>query len=212
MAGSLEFINQTEVTSGVTTIDVDNVFSADYDVYYCQIVGLYHNVNVSNGVEGIRLIDSGGSVISASEYDNATLVLKADTTFQEVRNTSNSYMNMYLITDQQSDGSSSSSFYIYNPYDSSSYTFMQYQSSAGVEDCSISRPGRSDTELIDSCLTDCELALSTPGEVGAYDPFVQQGSNTSIELENERQASLWMECVEEQSCPRLSEGYCAPVK
>ena len=100
MAGSLEFINQTEVTSGVTTIDVDNVFSADYDVYYCQIVGLYHNVNVSNGVEGIRLIDSGGSVISASEYDNATLVLKADTTFQEVRNTSNSYMNMYLITDQ----------------------------------------------------------------------------------------------------------------
>lgn len=131
MAGSLEFINQTTVSSGVTTIDVDNVFSADYDVYYCQIVGLYHNVNVSNGVEGIRLIDSGGSVISASEYDNATLVLKADTTFQEVRNTSNSYMNMYLITDQQSDGSSSSSFYIYNPYDSSSYTFMQYQSTGG---------------------------------------------------------------------------------
>lgn len=131
MAGSLEFINQTEVTSGVTTIDVDNVFSDSYDVYYCQIVGLYHNVNVSNGVEGIRLIDSGGSVISASEYDNATLVLKADTTFEEVRNTSNSYMNMYLITDQQSDGSSSSSFYIYNPYDSSSYTFMQYQSTGG---------------------------------------------------------------------------------
>ena len=128
MAGNLEFINQTEVPSGVTTVDVDNVFSADYDVYYCQIVGLYHNLDVSNVVEGIRLIDSGGSVISASEYDNATLVLKADTTFQEVRNTSNSYMVMYLVTDQQSDGSTSSSFYIYNPYDSSSYTFMQYQS------------------------------------------------------------------------------------
>lgn len=131
MAGSLEFINQTAVTSGVTTVDVDNVFSDSYDVYYCQIVGLYHNVDVSNGVEGIRLIDSGGSVITASEYDNATLVLKADTTFQEVRNTSNSFMNMYLITDQLSDGASSSSFYIYNPNDSSSYTFMQYQSTGG---------------------------------------------------------------------------------
>lgn len=83
---------------------------------------------------------------------------------------------------------------------------------AGVEDCSISRPGRSDSELIDQCLTECEDALSTPGEVGAYDPFVQQGQNTSIELENERQAALWMECIEEQSCDRLSQGYCAPVK
>lgn len=82
----------------------------------------------------------------------------------------------------------------------------------GVEDCSISRPGRSDSELIDVCLTECDQALSTPGEVGAYDPFVQQGQNTSIELENERQAALWMECIEEQSCSRLSEGYCAPVK
>ena len=128
MATNLEFINQTEVTSGVTTVNVDNVFSDSYDVYYCQIVGLYHNLNVSNVVEGIRLIDSGGSVITASEYDNATLVLKADTTFEEVRNTSNSFMNIYLTTDQLSDGASSSSFYIYNPYDSSSYTFMQYQS------------------------------------------------------------------------------------
>ena len=128
MATNLEFIKQTEITSGVTTVNVDNVFSDKYDVYYCQIVGVFHNLNVSNGIEGIRLIDSGGSVITASEYDNATLVLKAETTFQEVRNTSNSFMNMYLITDQQSDGASSSSFYIYNPYDSSSYTFMQYQS------------------------------------------------------------------------------------
>lgn len=82
----------------------------------------------------------------------------------------------------------------------------------GDEDCSISRPGRSDSELIDSCMDDCSTALSTPGEVGAYDPFVQQGQNTSIELQNERQAALWMECIEEQSCSRLSEGYCAPVK
>lgn len=84
--------------------------------------------------------------------------------------------------------------------------------SAGEEDCSISRPGRSDSDLIDTCMTECEDALSTPGEVGAYDPFVQQGQNTSIELQNERQAALWMECIEEQSCSRLSEGYCAPVK
>ena len=128
MATNLQFINQTEITEGVTTVNVDNVFSTNYDVYYCQVVGVYHDTNVSNGIEGIRLIDSSGSVITASEYDNATLVLKADTSIQEVSNTANSYWNMYLITDQLSDGQSSSSFYIYNPYDSSTYTFMQYQS------------------------------------------------------------------------------------
>jgi len=128
MATNLQFIKSTSITAGVTTVNVDNVFSDQYDVYYCQVVGVFHDTDVSNGIEGIRLIDSSGSVITASEYDNATLVLKADTSFQEVNNTSNSYMNMYLITDQLSDGSSSSSFYIYNPYNSSSYTFMQYQS------------------------------------------------------------------------------------
>ena len=125
---NLNFINQTDITSGVTTINVDNVFSNDYRVYFCEIAGVFHNTDVSNGIEGIRFIDNSGSVITGSEYDNATLVLKSDTAFQQVRNTSQSYMNMYLITDQQSDGVSSSSFYIYTPYESDLYTYMHYQS------------------------------------------------------------------------------------
>lgn len=125
---ALNFINETSISSGVTTINVDNVFSDDYDVYFCQIIGLHHDTDVSNGVEGIRLIDNSGSAITASEYEYATFVLKGDTTFQEVRSTTGTYMSMYLITDQQSDGQSSASFYVYQPYNSSSYTYMQYQS------------------------------------------------------------------------------------
>ena len=44
MSTNLHFINQTEVTEGVTTVNVDNVFSNNYDVYYCQILGLYHDL------------------------------------------------------------------------------------------------------------------------------------------------------------------------
>lgn len=124
----LKFINETSISSGVTTIDVDNVFSSNYDVYFCQIIGLHHNTDVSNGVEGIRLIDNSGSVVTQSEYEYATQVLKGETTFQEVISTSNTFMSMYLITDQQTDGQASASFYFYQPYNTSSYTFMQYQS------------------------------------------------------------------------------------
>ena len=128
--GNLEFINSTSVSSGVTTVNVDNVFSADYDVYYCNIIGLYHNVNVSNGVEGIRFIDSGGSVISASEYDYATLNLKSYTTFTETRGTSDTRIWLGQITDQLADsGGANVGFYIFNPYDSSSYTFVTSQAS-----------------------------------------------------------------------------------
>ncbi len=127
--GNLEFINSTSVSAGVTTVNVDNVFSADYDVYYCNIIGLYHNVNVSNGVEGIRFIDSGGSVISATEYDYALLVMPASSAFTDTtRATNANYLNMNIFTDQLSDsGGANLGFYVFNPYDSSSFTFTKSQ-------------------------------------------------------------------------------------
>ena len=129
MATNLEFINTTSVSAGVTTVNVDNVFSADYDVYYCNIIGLYHNLNVSNGVEGIRFIDSSGSVISASEYDYANYIGASATGWGDTtRATNSNYLNMNIFTDQLSDsGGANLGFYVFNPYDSSSYTFTTSQ-------------------------------------------------------------------------------------
>ena len=129
MATNLQFINSTSVSAGVTTVNVDNVFSDNYDVYYCQVLGLFHDTDVSNGVEGIRLIDSGGSVISASEYDYAVLVMKASASFTDTtRATGATFLNMNTFTDQLSDsGGANLGFYVFNPYDSSSYTFTKSQ-------------------------------------------------------------------------------------
>ena len=128
MATNLEFIKSVDVTSGVVTVDVDNVFSDSYDVYYVQFVGVFHNTNVSNGIEGIRFLDSSGTVISQSEYDYANLVMPSATAFQEQPNTARGFIFFGLYTDQLSDGQANASMYIYNPYDSSSYTFIQSQS------------------------------------------------------------------------------------
>ncbi len=77
--------------------------------------------------------------------------------------------------------------------------------------CGIVRPGKESDELISDCIGYCEEALTEPGELGTYDPYERVSSSTSIELENEEQAALWMDCVAQQSCERLGQGYCAPI-
>ena len=76
----------------------------------------------------IRLLDSSGSSISASEYDSANLVLRYGSSFTELRETSATqftYGAGYVI--DSNVGSGGLIAYIYNPYDSSSYTFLQHQ-------------------------------------------------------------------------------------
>ena len=122
--GNLEFINSTTVSSGVTTVDVDNVFSANYDVYFVQFVGIYQSTNVSNGIEGLRLIDNAGSVITASEYGYANLNMPSGSAFAENRFATRDFIFFGMYADQLSDGQANASMYIFNPYNSSSFTFL----------------------------------------------------------------------------------------
>lgn len=79
-------------------------------------------------------------------------------------------------------------------------------------ECDIKIPGLDDwTEKYDDCVDDCQLALETPGQIGDYDPDVENNTGERVILENERQAAAWMDCVEETSCEKLSDGYCAPI-
>jgi|TARA_R100000458_G_C8202345_1_gene192459 hypothetical protein len=131
MASNLEFINQTKITPGVTTINVDNVFSDKYDTYYCNIVGFFHDTDVSNGVEGLRFIGSSGNVISSSDYDYGAHTLISTGSFSETQNTGDTRIWIGTISDQLTDGQANASFYIFNPYDSTSYTFVASQASGG---------------------------------------------------------------------------------
>jgi len=80
-----------------------------------------------------------------------------------------------------------------------------------LEDCGIQRAGRDANDLIGTCMDNCEGAIDEPGETGPYNPYERTGSSESVDLENERQAAVWMQCISETSCDRLTEGYCAPV-
>jgi len=125
MATNLEFIKSASGTS-VSALDLTDCFSADYDVYYLSISKLDQN-SVSNEVK-INFLDSGGSQITSANYDQATLVLKSNTTFSESRNTGLTFDFIgYGVRDSE-DGIGLG-MYIFNPYDSSSYTFYTVQNS-----------------------------------------------------------------------------------
>ena len=87
-------------------------------------------------------------------------------------------------------------------------------------ECGIARPGIEPREQITNCVSACEYALSQPGEQGSYDPD-RPNTSSGVELENERQAAAWMDCVwatapegslsGSEECRALDEGYCAPT-
>ncbi len=64
------------------------------------------------------------------------------------------------------------------------------------------------------CIETCESAVATPGDAGDYNPQEKTPSSQSIELENDQQAALWMDCVQEKSCELLKTSggrFCAPI-
>ena len=124
MATNLEFIKSASGTS-VSSLSVTDCFSADYDVYYVSIskadlsLSAYHYA---------RFIDSGG-VDSTANYDSAGQSIRSYAVFGEMRFTGQTYINNIAYQSANTSDGNSLSFFVFNPYDSSSYTFALGQAS-----------------------------------------------------------------------------------
>jgi len=82
--GNLEFIKSASGTS-VSSLSVTDCFSDKYDVYEVFIP----TDDLSSTVDTrFRLLDSGGSEVTATSYDIATLTLRAGASFAQERLTS----------------------------------------------------------------------------------------------------------------------------
>ena len=131
MATNLQFIKSASGSS-VSSLDVTDCFSDTYDVYYFALAV----TNQSSGTANIdaRLLDSGGNEVSTSTYDFAGLDMNSYTTFSEVRLTSQtSYKNLTISDNDNPQEDGNAGFYVFNPYDSSSYTFVTNQSAMIIE-------------------------------------------------------------------------------
>ena len=112
-----------EVTADGTaaTLDITNIFSADYDIY--KITSTSHqNSDTHTGLH-LRFIDSGGSVITAGDYDYGRVRLKTDNnTLHERLENQSRITNQFGLADLHPEGSTTVT-YVFNPFNSSTYTF-----------------------------------------------------------------------------------------
>lgn len=84
-----------------------------------------------------------------------------------------------------------------------------------AEQCNIQVPGHTGDQgrqdMISACEDHCEQAMGQAGEVGDYNPNVRTSGNEDVFLENDAQAALWMQCIDETACDDLNSNYCAPT-
>jgi len=122
MATNLEFIKNVKGLDNITALDIDNVFSDKYDVYFVTHLTGQSSV----GYIDMSLLDSAGNQVTTATYDKAHLSMPANTSFSEYRLVNNDRWARVNYTYQNAIGGTTS-YYIFNPYDSSSYTFMTFQ-------------------------------------------------------------------------------------
>jgi len=126
--GNLEFIKSASGTS-VSSLSVTDCFSADYDVYQVNI----SKVDTTNTTwVSWSYLDSGGSEITSAIYDEAVLEMLSYAAYVESANTGlNNHLRAMRGTANSTD-LGGLTITIFNPYNSSSYTFSTVQSSGFV--------------------------------------------------------------------------------
>ena len=118
---NLRLINETTATSTASVLATD-IFSADFDIYKIVITDI-DQTSSGGFINQLRFINSSGSIVTSSEYDNALLQLKAYGSFGEVRQTNQTKMDLLSTLTGGSEIAEGAVIYIFNPFSSSSYTF-----------------------------------------------------------------------------------------
>ena len=122
--GSLEFLTSQTVTSMTSAIDFTEVFTDRYDVYYLESKNVQSDT--TGYTVGIQFYESG-VLESAGVYQYGHQSGRANGTFGEGKSTTESWIHIGADTDNTTANSSNSYTYIYNPTNSSKYTFLTKQ-------------------------------------------------------------------------------------
>ena len=122
---ALRLINETTAIDGVTSVNVTDVFSADFDIY--KIVANVDTSSITAVDVNLRLLNSSGSPITSGVYDRAFLRMRMDTAFSEGRATNETGALAMVSTADQNPEGGNTVIWVFNPFSSSSYTFFLKQ-------------------------------------------------------------------------------------
>jgi len=123
---NLRLINETTASS-VSTFQATDIFSTDYDIYKLEI----NNLDLATaGYLRAKFINSSGSVIASSSYDWAFLdMVTYASPYTQQRNTGDTNMAVAYGGNTATADAGGFIIYVFNPMNSSSYTFTLSQSS-----------------------------------------------------------------------------------
>ena len=122
---NLRLINETSTTTGVASLSVTDVFSADFDIY--KITFTNTELASLDWVE-FRFINSSGSVVTSSQYDEAVLELDTGGAFGDGRETNDTNFSRLIRSQTTEAKGGVATMYLFNPFLSSSPTFGLVQS------------------------------------------------------------------------------------
>jgi hypothetical protein len=153
---NLRLLSETTASS-VSSIDLTDIFSADYDIYKINVL---MDGSTTNKDIRLRYIASGGGVVSDSNYVTAGYFMGTYTGFLELKYTGQS---SHLVTGYNYDGGTGINYTIFNPFNSSSYTFMLSESSGAYNSSGIKLVGTRTCALheVTQSMTGIQIVPST---------------------------------------------------
>jgi len=125
---NLRLINETEVTTTINTLNITDVFTDDFDIYVIEATDIAMTNGGGDYLFG-RVINSSGSEIT-SNYDYASLYLPSSTSTAEEKLTNRTEWESLTFIGNGTNDTGEMTMYIFNPTNSSSYTFYLSQTSS----------------------------------------------------------------------------------
>jgi len=120
---ALRLLKEHNITSAVTQINIEDVFTTEYTTYKVTANGISTD-GTTHGTIGGRLLQ-GSKALSDSNYDYAFAFLAPNTTFtDEKAENASSFANMFAYFTDQAPETNYADFYIHNPAKSDGYTFV----------------------------------------------------------------------------------------
>ena len=132
---NLRLIKQTATASGIASVSLTDVFSSNYDVYCVTVAQTTYDVTNTDVIAlKLRFINSSGSIISASNYSSANMHMKAETGHDEDKFQNGTYSYSGAIIGNYENGGGV--HWIYNPYQSDTYSFVSFEGGGGYDSSS----------------------------------------------------------------------------
>ena len=125
---NLRLIDETSISSSVSSISVTDVFSSDFDIYKITSTGV--STTGTDYVEvGFRFINIGG-IVTANSYDYGALNMLEWQSFGDTYGSSTAIIRAFAESTDQAPETAGANLWVFNPAVTGNYSQVLYQNSS----------------------------------------------------------------------------------